>query len=151
MKKLANLNIKIRNQGFTLLEAIVAMVLISSTGLALFSWINTNLISLSKVQQVQYRNEAIRNAIAFVDTLNPQKRPEGSEKIGAYTFEWQTKIIKPLKSGMNKNGGSSHYQIALYDIDMKIIRNKNKKIIARFNLNQVGYKLTQRSKNIPIL
>ena len=30
-------------RGFTLIEAIVAMVLIASTGMALFSWINSNL------------------------------------------------------------------------------------------------------------
>ena len=44
-----------QQRGFSLLEAVVSIVLISTTGLALFSWINSNLISLGRVQET---NEA---------------------------------------------------------------------------------------------
>ena len=41
-----------RQQGFTLLEAIVALVLMSSALGALYTWINTDLISLRRAEAV---------------------------------------------------------------------------------------------------
>ncbi|MFN7475909.1 MAG: prepilin-type N-terminal cleavage/methylation domain-containing protein [Burkholderiales bacterium] len=37
--------------GFTLLEAIVALVLLTTAGLALFSWINNGFDSLQRIER----------------------------------------------------------------------------------------------------
>ena len=68
--------------GFSLLEVIVALVLITSTGMALFSWMNTNTMSLQRVQFVQQRNIATRNALMYINTINPLQTPQGSTTLG---------------------------------------------------------------------
>lgn len=119
-------------QGFSLLEAIVALILIATTGMALFSWINTNLITLHHVQQTQQRHEAIRNALAFIDTINPLEKPQGEESVGLYIFRWEADAVWLPKDGKGL------YQLGLYDTKVEVF--SDKELLARFTLRQVGFK-----------
>ena len=119
-------------QGFSLLEAIVALILIATTGMALFSWINTNLITLHHVQQTQQRHEAIRNALAFIDTINPLEKPQGEESVGLYIFRWEAYAVRLPKDGKGL------YQLGLYDTEVEVF--SDKELLARFTLRQVGFK-----------
>ena len=119
-------------RGFTLLEAIVALILIASTGMALLNWINTNLMTLHRVQQVQQRHEAIRNALAFMDTINPLEKPQGDETVGIYTFRWETQAVEQPKDG------TGLYQIGLYDTDIEV--RLDDELLARFTMRNVGFK-----------
>ena len=49
-------------RGFSLLEAIVALALLASVGMALLSWLNGSLISLRRVQEVAAVQAAARDA-----------------------------------------------------------------------------------------
>lgn len=124
-------------RGFTLLEAIVALVLMASTGIALLNWINTNLITLSRVQQVQQRHEAIRNALAFMETINPSEKPTGEEVVGVYQFRWQARPVESPKEGRTPLGSISLFQVALYDTEIEIHLENN--LLTRFTLRQIGF------------
>ncbi|MCA3034435.1 MAG: type II secretion system protein, partial [Rhodocyclaceae bacterium] len=52
-------------RGFTLLEAIVALVLLSTAGLVLFSWINASFDGLARIEQSNARAAAELNAMEF--------------------------------------------------------------------------------------
>lgn len=128
----------IKQSGFSLLEAIVTLTLIATTGIALFSWINTNLISLQRVQAAYQRNDAIRNALRFMDTVNPLVAPQGEETLGQYTLRWQAKVVESPKDGINALGYPGLYQVGLYDTQVDVYRHKIH--LAHFSLRQVGYK-----------
>jgi len=121
-----------KHQGFSLLEAIVALVLIATTGMALFSWINTNLLSLQKVQNAQIRNEAVRNALAFIETINPMETPTGKKVVGIYIFEWQSE-----KTQFLADNASSLFKMGLFDINVSIYIDD--KLIDSFSVRNVGY------------
>jgi len=53
----------LRQSGFTLLEAVVSMVLISGAGFALFGWINSNIIALNRIQETNTRSAATQNVV----------------------------------------------------------------------------------------
>jgi len=127
-----------KQQGFTLLEAIVALVLIATTGMALLSWINTNLIALNRVQDAQRRNESIRNALNFVDALNPMLKPKGEQKVGIYTFKWKTSVIDPPKNNVNTGGDTGSYLVGLYHVELGIYIDETP--ISMLNARQIGYK-----------
>jgi general secretion pathway protein I len=132
-----------RQQGFSLLEAIVAMVLVATTGMALFAWINTNLISLGRAHAVTERAEAITNALAYMEHVNPAEQPEGRVTLGQLELEWQSKIIEPLKDGANHPMGLSDYQVGLYDMQVEL--QQEQKQLATFVLRQVGYRQVRDS------
>ncbi|EIJ43707.1 prepilin-type N-terminal cleavage/methylation domain-containing protein [Beggiatoa alba B18LD] len=126
----------IKQRGFTLLEAIVALVLIATTGLALFSWINTNLFSLYRVQQVQQQHEAVRNALALISTINPLVRPEGREPLGQYQVAWTSNAIEPPRDGINRVGSIGLYQVALFEMTVQIYQAEE--LLTTFNCRQIG-------------
>jgi general secretion pathway protein I len=117
--------------GFTLLEAIVALVLIASTGMALLNWINTNLTTLQHVQAAQQRNDATRNAVAFIETVNPIEQPHGEELVGMYKLTWKAREIELL-------GNTIMYQVGLYDMD--VIVSLDDILVAKFTVRQIGFK-----------
>jgi general secretion pathway protein I len=132
-------------RGFTLLEAIVALVLLASTGIALLSWINTNLTSLQRVQQAQQRQQAIQNALVFMETINPLEKPQGKETIGIYQIDWNATAIELPKDGVTSIGGISLFQIGLYETKVKVTVKKD--LLAQFTLRQAGYKQVRQFKD----
>jgi general secretion pathway protein I len=128
----------VKQQGFSLLEAIVALILIVTVGMALLSWVNTNLITLDRVQHTYQRNEAIRNALVFMSIVNPLEKPKGKEQVGIYQLSWEAKAIELPKDGTSTLGYLSLYQISLYDTEVKV--SLEEALLARFTLRQVGFK-----------
>jgi len=124
-------------RGFTLLEAIVALVLIATTGMALFSWINTNLITLSRVQEAHQRNEAVRSALTFMETVNPLERGQGEETVGIYQFRWQAQAVELPKDGVSTLGDMSLFQVGLYETEVDV--SLEDRLLSRFTLRQVGF------------
>ncbi len=131
-----------QQHGFTLLEAIVALVLLASTGIALLNWINTNLMSLQHIQQAQQRNQAIRNTLAFMETINPLEQPTGEENLGIYQINWNATALKLPKDGVTSGGDLSLFQIGLYQTEVTI--KLKKQPLAHFTLRQVGYKQVRK-------
>lgn len=127
-----------KTSGFTLLEAMVALVLITTTGLALLNWINTQLMTFEHIQQAHQRQVAIRNVLAFMATINPYERPKGEEILGNYTCHWQTQAVKLPKNGVSPTGELSVFEIGLYDTQVQVDLAATP--IAQFTLRQVGFK-----------
>lgn len=128
-----------RQSGFSLLEAVVAMVLISGAGAALFSWINTELGSVSRLQQANARAEALANVLELMRTVNPMLTPEGATSYAAYGLTWKSKAVTDVQDGVSYPVGISLYQLALYDTIVRVT-NPDGTLWFDFTLRQVGYK-----------
>lgn len=124
-----------RQAGFTLLEAIVALVLISSAGLALFSWINGNIMALNRIHEVNARSEATTNILEYMDRVNPMLTPEGEAPLGAYAIKWRSQAT----SNITDNASQSLYQLALFDTVISV-RTVGDQAWFELKLQQVGYK-----------
>ncbi|WP_300246926.1 prepilin-type N-terminal cleavage/methylation domain-containing protein [Methylovulum sp.] len=126
-----------RQNGFTLLEAIVALVLLSTTGMALFGWINNTLSGLNHAldsgQKTQYR----QNALALMQQINPALDKTGEFKNPAFTLTWQSTAITPLKQEIDNNGIPGSYLLGLFDSKVTILQKDNK--TDEFILRQIGY------------
>ncbi len=134
-----------RQRGFSLLEAVVAMVLISGTGAALFSWINTELASVSRLQQSNARAEALANVLELMHTVNPMLTPEGALSFAAFRLTWNAKAVTPIQDGVSYPQGISLYQLALYDTMVRV-NNPDGTLWFDFTLRQVGYKRVRDNK-----
>lgn len=122
-----------RQQGFSLLEAVVSMVLISGAGFALFGWINSNILALHRVQETNARSEATQNVLEYMSNINPMLKPEGKAVLGTYRIQWKTRPITAVQDG------NSLYQLALYDTRVQVDKPAGQ---AWFDirLHQVGFK-----------
>jgi general secretion pathway protein I len=128
---------KAKHTGFTLLEAIVALVIISATGTALFSWINTNLHSLSRVQETTQRHQAMRNALALMENINPTEQPSGEYDFGDYTVYWEARLLKAMQSNQAPSGQAGGYLMGLFDVDLRIVAGNQE--LTQFTVRKTGY------------
>jgi general secretion pathway protein I len=125
--------------GFTLLEAIVALVLIGSAGMALFGWINSNIMALARIHDVNARAEATVNILEYMDRVNPMLAPEGGAPLGAYSIRWRSAPISKITDGANYPRGISLYQMALYSTAVSV-NSAAGQAWFDLKLQQVGYK-----------
>lgn len=125
--------------GFTLIEAIVALVLIGTTGMALFGWINTNIITLNRVQEINAKNAATVNAVEYMHNINPMIAPQGETKLGSYRLSWKSEATTETRDGAGYPFGVGLYQLSLYQTRV-IIQKPDGQFWFGFNLQQVGYK-----------
>jgi general secretion pathway protein I len=126
-------------RGFTLLEAIVALALISTAGMALFAWVNSSIATLSRVEESSQRVAATRNTLQFMQTVNPMLAPSGEETLGDYRIRWQAEPIADTVDGANFPYGTSLYQFALYNTRIEV-RGAPQKPDFTLDVKQVGYK-----------
>ncbi len=124
--------------GFTLLEAVVALVIISVSGMAIFEWLNSTLSNVEKVQQNQQQNQAIRNALAYMETVNPMLETSGKEELQPYLLSWKATLLEPIKEGSLRFGGKGLYDFGLYQVDLEIT--DNNQLVTEITLRKTGYK-----------
>ncbi len=128
-----------KQRGFTLIEAIVAMVLIATSGMALFSWINSNIITLSRIQEINAVNAATVNALEYMNTINPWTNPQGQADMGAYRIQWKAVATTDTRDGVNYPYSISLYQLNLYQTKVSLQKPDGQFWFA-FDFQQVGYK-----------
>lgn len=122
-----------RQLGFSMLEAVVAMVLISGAGYALFGWINSNIMTLNSIREANARAEATQNILEYMDSVNPMLKPEGTASLGQYRIRWESKPETLIQDG------TGLYQLALYDALVKV-ENGQARPWFDFRVRKVGYK-----------
>lgn len=109
-----------RQAGFGLLEALVALVLFSALGLALFSWINTNLDAAARLRARDADRHAEQLAMAWLQSLDPLQRPQGDTELEpGLRLRWTATPLTPLTASAPLPGGTaSLFRLALYEVDM---------------------------------
>ena len=124
-------------RGFSLLEAIVALALISLTGTAIFSWINQSLSNLSRLNNHQAQTIQLDNALAYLRQVNPMATPQGSVVMGDTQLNWSSELIEPQKRMVGRRGTPTPYVMGLYSMTVEVRRPDAKPL--SFNIRQVGY------------
>lgn len=128
-----------RQLGFTLVEAIVALVLIATTGMALFSWINSNVIALSRVQDINAESMATQNALEYMHNINPMASPEGQANLESFRLSWEAEATADPRDGVGYPYGIGLYQLGMYQTRVRV-QKPNGTPWFEFTLQQVGYK-----------
>jgi general secretion pathway protein I len=125
--------------GFTLLEAIVALVIFSTAGLALFSWINQNLSALARTAEVSAQAQAKRNILEYMNEINPMERATGSNDFGTYQIAWKSaEEIAPHVNAAYPVGTGA-FLVGLYRDTIEVTRPNGTPWFA-FELRMVGFR-----------
>ena len=109
-------------RGFGLLEALVALVLFSLVGLALFGWINTSLDAAARLLAREQVQHAQQLATAWAQTLAPAERPRGeAEPEPGWRVQWEARPLTPWTDGAPFPGGTgSLFRLRLYELEITV-------------------------------
>lgn len=127
------------NSGFTLLETIVALVIFSTSGMALYSLVNTNLVTLTRVQSVSQQVPVVENAIEILSMMNLQEEQNGEFDINGYDIFWQAQLLEPYRMAQNQAGYEGYHKIGLYRVNFQV--QDGRKLIGEYKLRLVGHTL----------
>jgi general secretion pathway protein I len=101
--------------GFTLLEVIVALVILSTSGLVLFGWISQNLATATRLRESQARSQLQLEGISWLAVINPAVEPEGERELGDLRLSWRTTLVEPMRNEYDSGGLlQSRWTIGLY-------------------------------------
>lgn len=110
------MNIKKNAQcGFTLIEVLVALAILSASFVSLFQLFNQANLNNSRVREVYSDNLAQNTIFAELNLINPAEKRQGQEQLGDITYRWQTNPVSPLMPMRTELGVSENY-IQLYEI-----------------------------------
>lgn len=116
------LRIERRQSGFGLLEALVALVLLSSIGFTLLAWVQQNLDSLQHLRGFYTQQEARRSLAEWVYTLNPMEAPTGEVTLGTLRLSWKATQRDDKVSAMGYPTGMGLHDVALYEVEVSVFR-----------------------------
>ena len=127
--------------GFTLLEAIVALVVFTMGAFALYGWLSTNVITLQRIGKRQVGDEATLSALDLIRRSNPMEAATGERRIGDLTVVWVAKLIEPPKYSVGAGGSPTIYLVGLYDMRVRLLQDGV--VQDEFHVRQLGWKQTQ--------
>lgn len=115
----------------------MALALLAGTGIAIYSWITSSLISFHRVQSTAIRTAAMRNALEWMNGINPAESQQGKMDSYDLTISWKSHPVAPMIDGYGYPRGVGLYQLGLFETEVVVSRLA--KELARFTLRQVGY------------
>ena len=111
----------IAESGFTLLEAIVALTLLATAGMMLFTWISAGFDSIERIEQANAAAAAELNALEYLKGLNIGAQPAGQTRLGEITMRWQARPVAgptPNRVNTTEIGQQGPFTLTLYDTEV---------------------------------
>jgi len=128
---------KPKQQGFTLIEAIVALVIFSTSAMGIYSWINTGLISLQKVEAVVRSEQALFAAVEEIKLIDLLEQSSGRQYVFGYSVEWQAEPLAPKQQGSSFNGSIGLYDLALFELQLSVYGGE--RLLGEYQYRQVAF------------
>ena len=124
--------------GFTLLEAIMAIALLTIAVMPLYAFVGRSLDGLYRAAESNRESELNLSAIAFLTGLNPMERPSGEDAFGAYRIRWRSQELVPASDVMAYPRGLGLHQAALYEVTGEIL--EGTRVRSTIAIRLVGHK-----------
>lgn len=126
--------------GFSLLEAIVALAIVASAGMALFAALNSALDMVGRAERAAAQDSALNNALAWMETVNPMLEPEGRVELGEFELAWSAEPIEPARNAVTWLMAPGLYQVGLYRVELSLSRDGE---TVAYTYRRVGYRQTR--------
>ena len=129
------------NAGFTLLEALVALAILATSGTALLVFYSNAINGLIRATQIQETLLLAENLQPMFNTLTLQEETEQQMEFNGYQIHWHAQPVEPQQQGRNSNGTISRFILGLYDIEVTVL--KDDREIDRYTTRNVSWQLIQ--------
>lgn len=125
--------------GFTLLEALVAIVVIGVAIVPLYEFVTRSLASLARVSEINLESEARLTALSLLNGINPMTDTGSTVAAGAYRIRWSAELFDGPIDGLGYPRGLGNYAIGLYRVHVEVSRQSGGPWFA-FDTIKVGYR-----------
>lgn len=109
-----------RSRGFTLIEAMVALVVFSMAAMGIYGWINGNLVRLNRIAEVTMAEQVVNASVERLKLINLDHEISGSFKVNSCIVDWKADLVEPWKNGVSTTGALGDHDVGLFDITLDI-------------------------------
>ena len=110
----------IGNKGFSLVEAIVALVVLSLVFSAVWGWFGTAVSSTSRIERALALPQVFSQFVVRIELESLRDTNSGIYMIGEYQVQWQAELEK--KSDDEAFRRQPAWMVALYKLDVEVSR-----------------------------
>jgi general secretion pathway protein I len=108
-------------RGFTLIEVVVALVILSTSGLVLFSWISQNLATATRLRESQAISQLQLEGVSWLSTINPVVEPEGERDVSGLLLTWRSTLVEPMRAEFDYGGALiPRWALGLYRVNASV-------------------------------
>lgn len=125
-------------RGFSLLEAIVAMTIVATVGLALFAAMSQSTQMVGRAENARRVDSAVRNAVAWMQSVNPMETPSGEQQLGDVTLRWSSELVEPVRDSMTGYLQPGLYAVGLYRVRLEL--EQDGRPLADVEIRRAGYR-----------
>lgn len=125
-----------KDGGFTLIEAIVALVILSGSLIGFYDFLSTMLNGAGRVQAASIAYDRQANALELAKTINPMDMPEGTFALSHYRIHWASQLINQVRQSSRYPAGPGFFTIALYRVTFSFPDDHD---IAPIDVTKLGY------------
>lgn len=140
---------KRNERGFSLLEMIAALTILSIGSVVLFSWLGQTTGQLTRFQIQEKESLARLQVIKFLSTQNPAVNPQGKQTFQNFSAEWKSELARETRDTLSPSGGLGLYQVGLYKLDVTVFDSSGRRWF-QFPVKLMGHQqVRQPSKATP--
>ncbi len=110
-----------RQRGFSLLEAMVAITILSSVSFAVFSWINQSARMLMRSDSVMVQERLVADLLTELEAIDLSSTPEGEMRRDDMRLIWKAQPIDS-RQGRTKAGDVGFYDHKLNEVSVTVFR-----------------------------
>lgn len=133
-----------KHRGFTLLEAMVALVIFSLAAIGIYGWINANLISLNRLADLAANEQVLNSAVERLKLVDMSKETEGAFNVDEYNVQWRADLVEPWHNGITAAGAVTIYDFALFSVKLTFIKDGRER--GHFSYRNTAYKQVRKPK-----
>jgi general secretion pathway protein I len=133
-----------KSRGFTLLEAMVALAIFSMTAIGIYSWINTNLITLNRLAEVAATEQVLNSSMERLKLVDMSTETSGRFNVNGYWVNWKAEPIEPWKNGVTAAGAIGLYDVGLLNVNL--VFTKDDRSAGGYHYRHTAYKQVREFK-----
>jgi prepilin-type N-terminal cleavage/methylation domain-containing protein len=109
--------------GFSLIESIVALVVLSLVYTSIWGWFGTAVTSTKRIEQVLALPEVFSQFVVYIELEDLQKNQSGHYQIGQYDIYWQAVVDRASDGEVFRR--QPEWIVTLFEIQGNILQNGN--------------------------
>ena len=121
--------------GFSLIEAIVSLVILSIVFTTVWGWFGTAVVSTERIRSTIGLPETVNEFLRRIELEDLSQIQSGDMEIGEYTVQWRAEVAR--RSDESSYRRQPAWVIALFNVDAKIYLNQ--KLITTMETQSVRY------------
>lgn len=131
------------SKGFSLIEAIVALVIFSMSAMGIYAWISTNLNTLNRLSDVALSEQVVNESVERLKLVDLFSEQQGSFVVDSYQVNWKAELVEPVKNGVTQTGAVGSYDLGFYRVTLDLEFGSRHSL---FSFRQVAYKKVREMK-----